>query len=241
MPRIGGDWGRCNPENLRNARTRPSILVESATTRILVDTSPDMRAQMLAAGVGQVDAVIWTHDHADHCHGIDDLRQIFHARAGPVPGYARPHTITSLQSRFSYIFSGISGYPAVSRLHGLPDAICIGDIEVRAIDMPHGSITSAGLRFERDGKTIGYATDFSGVDEAMVPFFADLDIWVIDALRVAPHPTHANLSMTLETVARCRPTRAYLTHMDQSMDYDELCGELPEHVRPGHDGLEITL
>ncbi len=241
VPRIGGDWGSCNPENPRNARTRPSILIESATTRILVDTSPDLRAQLLAAGVGQVDAVIWTHDHADHCHGIDDLRQIFHARAGPVPGYARAHTIASLNARFGYIFTGNPAYPAVSQLRDLPDAMTIGDIEVDAIDMPHGPITSAGLRFELEGRSIGYATDFSRANDQMMAFFAELDIWVIDALRVAPHPTHANLEMTLETIAQCKPSRAFLTHMDQSMDYDRLCGQLPEHIRPGHDGLEITL
>lgn len=241
VPRIGGDWGACDPADPRNRRLRASILVASATTTILVDSGPDMRAQLLAAGVGALDAVIWTHEHADHTHGIDDLRQVFHARGAPVPGYARADTLALLQQRFAYVFAGRYGYPPTADAHLLDDDIMIGDIRVRSVDQPHGEIVSAGLRFEHGGAAIGYATDFSAMTDAMETLFEGVDLWVVDALRHKPHPTHPHLAMTLDAIARVRPRRAILTHMDQSMDYATLAAELPENVVPGHDGLELVL
>lgn len=240
VPRIGNDWGVCDPANPRNRRTRASVLVETATTRILVDTSPDMREQLLLAGVGQVDAVIWTHDHADHCHGIDDLRQLYHARGAPVRGLARAHTLAQLQSRFSYAFSGRTNYPPTIAGEELPDRITIGDITVSVADQPHGAIMSAGLRFEANGNAIGYATDFHAVTRAMTALYSDLDIWVVDALRRAPHPSHAHLDYTLTQIAQLRPKHAALIHMDQTMDYDTLVATLPAGVEPGYDGLELV-
>lgn len=241
VPRIGGDWGACDPAEPRNARTRASILVAAGGTAILVDTTPDLRAQALANGIASVDAVVWTHDHADHCHGIDDLRQIYHATGRPVAGYARQPTLATLTHRFGYVFDGNGGYPATCEAHLLADRTTIGAIAVRAIDMPHGGITSAGLRFEHDGISIGYATDFSALDDEAIAFFADLDLWIVDALRGRPHPTHPHLDITLDAIARCRPKRALLTHMDQSMDYRSLCETLPEGVEPGYDGIEVML
>ncbi len=214
-----------------------SILVESPTTRILVDTSPDLRTQFLANQIDYVDAVIWTHDHADHCHGIDDLRQVFHRKREPIAGYARAFALNSLQQRFSYVFKGHKYYPTIVEPNELMDQMMIGDISVKTVDQPHGGITSAGLRFESGGKSICYATDFGEVTEEMRLLFSGCDIFVVDALRDKPHPSHAHLAMTLELIANAKPSRSLLTHMDKSMDYQNLRSRLPDHVHPAYDGL----
>ena len=241
VPRIGGDWGDCDPRISRNRRTRASVLLQSDITTILVDTGPDMREQLLAADVSDLDAVLWTHEHADHTHGIDDLRQIYHLKREPVPGYARERCLESVERRFRYVFHGRGGYPPTASITLLPDELTIGDVQIRTVDMPHGGITSAGFRFTSHGKSIGYATDFPEITPNMEDAFANLDLWVVDALRRAPHPTHANLATTLDAIGRLSPRRAILTHMDQSMDYAGLCAELPAGVEPGYDGLEVEL
>ena len=244
VPRIGGadgkgDWGACDPDEPRNRRTRASILVETAKTRILVDTGPDMREQLLAAGVSTLDAVIWTHDHADHTHGIDDLRQVFHAMGHPVRGLARPALRATLMTRFRYVFEGFDDYPPTVAIEDLPDTIVIGDITVRVVDQPHGPFESAGLRFDSDAGSIGYATDLSAITPAMAALYDSLDVWIVDALRRYPHPSHPDLPTVLGWIDRLRPRRAVLAHMDQSMDYATLLGELPPGVEPGYDGLEV--
>ncbi len=241
VPRIGNDWGDCDPKEPRNRRTRVSILVEHEGTRILVDTGPDMRAQLLAADVGALDAVIWTHEHADHVFGIDDLRQVYHLLGRPVAGYARPDARVRLESMFGYVFEGRHGYPSTVNMHDLPDMLQIGPIVVRVADQPHGAITSAGLRFEVGGKSIGYATDISAMTAEMKALYSGLDVWIVDALRRRPHPTHPDLAQALDWIAELAPDRAALTHMDQSMDYRTLLGELPPGVEPGYDGLEFEL
>ena len=241
VPRIGNDWGACDPTEPRNRRMRASILVETATTRILVDTGPDMREQLLAADVATLDAVIWTHDHADHTHGIDDLRQIFHAMGHPVRGFARPDLKATLTARFRYVFHGWDGYPPTVAIENLPDAITIGDIQVHVANQPHGPFESAGLRFENAGKSIGYATDLSAMTDEMAMLYNRLDIWIVDALRRYPHPSHPDLATTLGWIDRFKPGRAVLAHMDQSMDYATLVAELPAGVEPGFDGLELSL
>lgn len=238
VPRVGNDWGECDPSEPRNRRRRVSVLVSHGGTSILVDTGPDLREQLLDGGVTRVDAVIWTHDHADHCHGIDDLRQLYHLQDGPVRGYARQETLDSLRHRFGYVFEGKNGYPAIVAAERLPDQTAIGAITVRTVDQPHGSITSVGLRFEADGRSLGYSTDFNALTPHMETMFKGVDIWVVDALRRRPHPTHPHLAQTLEWVARLGPGRAILTHMDGSMDYRTLLAELPDGVEPGYDGLE---
>ncbi len=239
VPRIGNDWGTCDPSNPRNRRTRASVLVETATTRILVDTGPDMREQLLAADVSTFDAVVWTHDHADHTHGIDDLRQVFHALGRPVRGIARPALKARLLDRFGYVFSGLNGYPKVASIEDLPDTIVIGDITVSVADQPHGGTQSAGFRFEGEGGVIGYATDLSGMTGDMERLYQGLDVWVVDALRKRPHPSHPDLAMALGWIERLRPGRVALTHMDQTMDYATLVRELPAGVEPGYDGLVL--
>lgn len=240
VPRIGNDWGACDPDEPRNRRTRASVIVETTTTRILVDTGPDMREQLLAADVATVDAVIWTHDHADHTHGIDDLRQVYHALGHRVRGIARPALLTKLTDKFGYVFSGLHGYPTVASIEPLMDEMRIGDITVRVADQPHGGTQSAGLRFEADGGVIGYATDVSGMTDAMVNLYTGLDIWVVDALRQRPHPSHFDLPTVLGWIERLKPKHVALTHMDQSMDYTTLLQELPDGVEPGFDGLELV-
>lgn len=242
VPRIGNDWGSCDPAEPRNRRTRASALVWTGTTRILIDTSPDFREQALAAGLSDLDAVIWTHDHADHCHGIDDLRQIMHARRGePVRGLARPFTLAQLEKRFAYAFRGSSLYRPTVAMEPLPDAIRIGDIHIRVVDQPHGGISSAGLRFDSNGNSMAYAIDFNEMTQDMRFLYQDLDLWVADCLHRSPHPTHAHLDAVLGWVQELAPRRTLLAHMDNSMDYATLVATLPAGVEPGFDGMEIAI
>ncbi|MBB5709201.1 phosphoribosyl 1,2-cyclic phosphate phosphodiesterase [Sphingomonas xinjiangensis] len=207
----------------------------------MIDTSPDMREQLLAADVSDVDAVIWTHDHADHTHGIDDLRQLMHLRDGtPVRGLARPFTRAQLEAKFHYVFHGRGGYPPTVAIEDLADRLIIGDIAITVADQPHGSISSAGMRFENGFHSIGYATDFNIMTSDMRALYTKLDVWVVDALRRAPHPTHPHLSEVLGWVGELGPKRTALVHMDHSMDYMRLVAELPQGVEPGYDGLEMV-
>jgi phosphoribosyl 1,2-cyclic phosphate phosphodiesterase len=241
VPRVGNDWGECDPANSRNRRRRVSILVTWEKVRILVDTGPDLREQLLDAEVSDVEAVIWTHDHADHCHGIDDLRPLYHARGRPVAGYARAETLESLKQRFAYAFEGNQGYPPVVSANLLPDHMNLGGLSIRAVDQPHGEITTAGLRFDAGGKTMVYSTDFSDLTPQMQNSFESTDLWIVDTLRRRPHPSHPHLRQSLEWIGRLGARRAILTHMDNSMDYETLLAELPEGVEPGYDGMEIAL
>ena len=240
VPRIGNDWGECDPKEPRNRRTRVSIIVESkAGQRLLVDTSTDLRQQLLANDIDRVDAVFWTHDHADHCHGIDDLRPMRFGRAAPLPGFASRETVHRLKDRFGYVFSGMYGYPTICELNNLDTLRIIAGFSVESLEMPHGPTRSTAYRFEADGKSIGYATDFSELTDAMVDFFRDTDILVTDCLRREPHPTHANLTMALELAARTRAGITVLSHLDKSMDYRTLSQEVPRNVLVGYDGLLI--
>ncbi len=243
VPRICNDWGSCDPKEPRNRRSRSSIMIEGDDGfRVLVDTTPDLRSQCLAHDVGHIDAVIWTHDHADHCHGIDDLRGFYLGSKRALDGYGSARTMQGLQDRFGYVFKGNRGYPATcvpSVFESNPWQL--GGMTIRTTEMPHGPICSTGIRFQQDAKSIGYATDFHAITDDMVALFADIDVLVVDALRIEPHPTHATLDMAIELASRSRAKRAVLTHMDKSMDYGSLCVMLPPHIVPGHDGLEIIL
>jgi phosphoribosyl 1,2-cyclic phosphate phosphodiesterase len=242
VPRIGNDWGLCDPAEPRNRRTRVSIIVEADDgARLLIDTSPDLRHQLLATAVDRIDGVFWTHDHADHCHGIDDLRPLRMARHGPIPGYAADETVRRLRQRFGYAFAGQHGYPTIVTLDALDRVRMCAGIAIAHIQMPHGPAQSTGYRFNSGGRSIAYATDFSAYDERMIIFFAEADLLVVDALRREPHPTHAHLGMALELAAKARVGRTVLTHLDKSMDYATLRRELPDNVEPGYDGLEIEL
>ena len=240
VPRIGNDWGLCDPAEPRNRRSRVSIIVEShAGARLLVDTSTDLRGQLLANDIDQVDAVFWTHDHADHCHGIDDLRPMRYGRSGPIKGYAADETVRRLRQRFGYVFAGQHGYYTIVELDTLDRLrMCCG-IGVSWCQMPHGPAQSTAFRFECDGKSIGYATDFSEITREMIELFDGTDLLVVDCLRREPHPTHAHLDMALELIEASRSSRAVLTHLDKSLDYATLSAEMPQHVLVGFDGLEL--
>ncbi len=241
VPRIGNDWGECDPHEPRNRRMRVSIIVENdAGRKLLVDTSTDLRAQLLANGVAKVDAVFWTHDHADHCHGIDDLRVMRYDRSNPLPGFASKVTCERLRRRFDYVFEGQFGYPTLIDLREITQKQLIAGFSFDYVEMPHGPVTSTGFRFEADGKSIVYATDFSEITPAMVRCFQRADILVVDCLRRRPHPTHANLDMALELARKAKVRRTVLTHMDKSMDYRSLCSEVPANVTVGYDGLEMA-
>lgn len=241
VPRIGNDWGVCDPANPRNRRSRVSIVIEHDGRRILVDTSPDLRNQLLANDIAALDSVIWTHDHADHSHGIDDLRALYHRTGKPLPGYGKSYSLQSLVRRFDYVFAGGDGYPSIVDPHPLADDGEIAGITVRAVDQPHGSVLSTGLRFDVTGRSIVYATDFSQITDAMVALYAGCDLLVTDCLRYDAHPTHAHLAMALELAERCGARHTVLTHMDKSLDYATLAAELPDTVEPGYDGLIIDL
>lgn len=240
VPRIGNDWGECDPANPRNRRSRVSIIVESkAGARLLVDTSTDLRQQLLANDIDRVDAVFWTHDHADHCHGIDDLRPLRFGRQAPLPGFASTDTVRRLRQRFGYVFAGRDGYPTIVELQTLDLVKIHAGFAVGSVEMPHGPMDSTGYRFEADGKSIGYATDFNSITDDMIALFHGVDILVTDCLRREPHPTHASLATALEFGRRCEAGTTVLTHLDKSMDYAELSAEVPSQVIVGYDGLEL--
>lgn len=241
VPRIGNNWGACDPAEPKNRRRRVSILVEHEGVRLLVDTGPDFREQMLAANVDRLDAILYTHDHADHTHGIDDVRQIFHLMGRPVDTYAHPATWARLRQRFDYVFEGRDGYPPTCVAHDLPKRLEFGALSVTWFPQVHGNIHSVGFRFEAAGRVIAYSTDISELTPEADPALQDLDLWIVDALRRQPHPTHAHLERTLGWIERYMPKRAVLTHMDQSMDYATLKAELPAGVEPGYDMLVVEL
>jgi phosphoribosyl 1,2-cyclic phosphate phosphodiesterase len=241
VPRIGNDWGLCDPDEPRNRRSRVSIMLESdAGNRLLVDTSTDLRHQLLANGIDRLDAVFWTHDHADHVHGIDDLRPFRYGRGGPLPGYASETTVQRLRQRFSYVFAGEHGYHTLVQLESLERLrICAG-FSVRYCEMPHGPSQTTAFRFDCDGKSIAYATDFSAITREMVELLDGVDVLVTDCLRREPHPTHAHLGMALELIEASRARTGVLTHLDKSMDYATLSAEVPSHVLVGFDGMELV-
>ncbi|MBD2841773.1 MBL fold metallo-hydrolase [Erythrobacter rubeus] len=245
VPRVGGpdgtgDWGDCDPEEPRNRRTRVSIIVESdAGARLLIDTSSDCRAQLLANRIPSIDAVFWTHDHADHCHGIDDLRVMRYGRGGPIPGYASTETVRRLRNRFGYVFAGQDGYPTIINLDTLDRLRIVAGFGVEWCQMEHGPGETTGYRFESDGKSIAYATDFSAISDEMVDLYDGVDVLVSDCLRRDPHPTHAHLAMAIELSERCGAKSLVLSHLDKSMDYRTLVNEVPDGVIVGYDGLEV--
>lgn len=242
VPRIGNDWGDCDPEEPKNRRTRVSIIVESDEgKRLLVDTSTDLRRQMLGNGIDGIDAVFWTHDHADHCHGIDDLRVLRYGRAGPIPGFAADETVRRLRQRFGYVFAGQHGYPTIVSLEKLDRLRMFAGFGIDYCQMPHGPAQSTAYRFDNEGKSIGYATDFSAIEDNLVDLMHGVDLLVCDCLRRDPHPTHAHLGMAIELAERCGAGKTILTHLDKSMDYATLCSEVPDGFIVGYDGLEYAL
>jgi len=241
VPRIGNDWGACDPSEPKNGRTRSSILIESAGERLLVDCGPDLRQQLLAAGLAHIDRVIVTHDHADHCHGIDELRPIAQYLGRPIPLHARPFTLTRLCKRFTYIFEGQAIYPPVAQPMEIAGDEGLGDAQLRFVDQPHGGITSLGIRADEGTRSLGYAIDFHEMTPDMASLYEGVDCWICDCLRRSPHPTHAHLDAVIGWARELRVGQLLLTHLDKSMDYATLCQELPDWAAPAHDGLELSL
>jgi phosphoribosyl 1,2-cyclic phosphate phosphodiesterase len=245
VPRVAGGWGKCDPGNPKNRRLRCSILVErqqgDAITRVLIDTSPDMREQLLAAKADHLDAVLYTHDHADHTHGIDDLRVLFIAGRKRLPVHADERTLTILKQRFDYCFVSPPGseYPPILDSHviDLEEDIRIegagGSLSVKPIMVQHGAIPALGFRI----KNMAYTPDLSAIPASSMKALEGLDLWIIDALRDKPHPSHFSVSEALDAINRFKPKRAVLTNLHTDLDYDELASRLPNGVEPAHDQL----
>ena len=240
VPKIGNDWGQCDPEEPRNARLRTSILVESAGQLMLVDCGPDLRQQLLSAGVGVVDGVIVTHAHGDHCHGIDELRPVSQARGGPVPVYARREVLEELKLRFAYAFEQGEFYRPIAEARETGDQLAVGDSRIRFVDQPHGGPTSLGLRFDEGAYSVAYAVDFSELSDEMATLYQGVDVWIADCLTRQPHPTHMHLEGVLAAARDLRVGQLYLVHMGNGLDYRTLCAELPDWAAPAYDGLEIA-
>lgn len=237
VPRITGDWGVCDPNEPRNRRRRSSVTVEALGTRIVIDTTPDLREQCLDAEIRQIDAVLYTHEHADHVNGIDDLRAFMFVRGEQVPAYGDAHTMALLQQRFDYVFDGADGYPAICSAHVIDGPFRVGNIPVTPFVQDHGGMETLGFRIG----DFAYSTDLNGLPEAAKDKLRGLDVWIVDALKRTPHPTHSHLSQTLSWIKELRPRRAYLTHMTWDMDYRTLMAELPAGVEPAYDGLVLEL
>jgi len=252
VPRLGEGaphWGACDPANPKNRRSRCSILVtrkEAGTeTRILVDTSPDMREQLLAANVGRLDGVLITHDHADQLHGIDDLRVVAMIMKRRLDLWSDCHGLAGVRKKFGYCFEAPAGsdYPPILNAHEIPEPFAEfeilgagGPVSVRGFGQRHGRIRSLGFRFG----PVAYSPDVDGLDEAAFEALKGVECWIVDALRYTPHPSHAHLTRTLEWIARVKPIRAILTNMHIDLDYETLLRELPPGVEPAYDGMVLT-
>jgi len=249
VPRPALGWGACDPSNPKNRRRRCSLLVEqrkgAGITRILVDTSPDLREQLLDTRVDWLDAVLFTHEHADHTHGIDDLRPLAIHRRRRIDTYIDVPTSRALHERFRYCFETPPGseYPPILKEHRLVagESVTVagqgGPIEVLPILQAHGDIPSLGFRFG----TLAYSCDLSGLPAESIAALQGLDVWIVDALREAPHPSHFSLTDSLAWIERLKPRRAILTNLHSDLDYEKLRARLPVHVAPAYDGVRVNL
>jgi len=254
VPRLGGpdgtgNWGACDPANLKNRRSRCSILVRrispAGITRVLVDTSPDMREQLLRAHVAHLDGVLISHDHADQLHGIDDLRLVAQHLRRRVDVHTDARTGESVLARFPYCFVQPKGsdYPPVATMHMITEPFepfviggAGGSVPVLAFGQRHGLMRSLGFRFG----PIAYSSDVNGLDEAAFSALSGVECWIVDAMRYTPHPSHAHVAQTLEWIARVKPKRAILTNLHIDLDYETLKRELPPNVEPAYDGMTVT-
>jgi len=241
VPKIGNDWGQCDPAEPRNYRLRTSILVESGGERILVDCGPDLRQQLLAAQVNRLNLVIVTHAHGDHCHGIDELRPVSQAIDRPLPLYARSGVLSELEVRFGYAFARSEFYRPIVEARELGEELSFGHARARFVDQPHGGPTSLGIRFDEGSHSAAFAIDFNDLTDEMAALYEGSDVWIADCLTRRPHPTHAHLDGVLGWARELRVGQLYLVHMGNGLDYRTLVAELPDWAAPAYDGLEIAL
>ena len=243
VPMVSIGWGACDPENPHNRRRRPSILVEEGGTTILVDTSPDLRDQLLDAGVRHLDAVLYTHGHADHVHGIDDLREVNRAMGRSIDMFADATTLAEIQGRFAYVFTPIGPgaktiYKPLLESHVLEGPFTVGGLDIVPFDQDHGYSRSTGFRF---GARAAYSTDVLDMPEASFALLTGLDLWIVGCLVDTPHETHAHVAKVLDWVARLNPKLTVVTHMSPRLDYETLKASLPSGVIPAYDGLTLTV
>jgi phosphoribosyl 1,2-cyclic phosphate phosphodiesterase len=246
VPLIGPDWGVCDPNEPRNRRRRVSILVDDETAQgpILVDTSPDMREQLIDAKVGRVGSVLYTHFHADHVHGIDDIRSLNRRQGAVIPAYGTADTMAALGKRFSYVFDPppmSNGRPTFykpcleARRFEPGESFTAAGIDVLPFEQGHGYTTTVGFRFG----AAAYSTDVVELSEAAFDALAGIDLWIVGCLSDRPFPTHAHLARVLEWIERVKPKRTVLTHMTPDLDYQRLRRELPQGIEPGYDGMVL--
>ena len=237
----GGYWGACDPAEAKNRRSRVSVLVEQEDTAVLIDTSPDLRQQILDNGILRIDAVLFTHAHADHCHGLDELRGMSHGRSHAIPAFMDETTHRLLTARFAYAFASSADpqslYRPLMSDRVIDGPFSIGPIPVTPFEQTHGPEMSLGYRLG----PVAYSTDVTELDEAAFRALEGVKVWVVDCLRYRPHPTHAHLAQSLEWIERVAPERAVLTHLNHEIDYQDLRRRCPPGVEPGYDGLVIEV
>ncbi|KAA5804775.1 MBL fold metallo-hydrolase [Alkalicaulis satelles] len=255
VPRVDGDWGACDPEEPKNRRLRCSLLLEAAdsmsdlvsgkVTRALIDTAPDLRAQLLAAHVTTLDAVVYTHAHADQAHGIDDVRAIVYRRGERLAAHMSPETAREITHRFDYIFQTPAGssYPPLMTAHAHRPGEAFevtgpgGAMALSLFDVEHGGAACSGVR----AGPLAYTPDVSGLDDRAFQALEGAQAWIVDALRDKPHPSHAHLARTLDWLEQVKPQLGVLTNLHIDLDYAALLARLPDGVRPAYDGLEIVI
>lgn len=250
VPRLGQGWGACDPKNPKNRRRRCSLLVErtgndGAKTQVLVDMSPDLREQLLGLEIGRLDAILLTHSHADHVHGIDEVRPLVLMARRKIDLFMDAATSAVVRKNFGYVFETPPGshYPALLNEHRLVSGQSLainglgGPLSATPFQLAHGEIGALGFRFGR----VAYTPDLNAIPEESAGYLQDLDVWIVDALRYQPHPSHFCLQETLSWIERLRPSRAVLTNLHTDLDFARLESELPENVEPAFDGLRICV
>lgn len=251
VPRVGNDWGMCDPDNPKNRRSRCGIFLEvvekeSVTLSFLIDTAPELREQLIRNNIRRVDAVLYTHTHADQCHGIDDLRVLAYRQRKRMPIYASIGSLEELEERFAYCFKTPEGSPYPPILDPRPPiepGIAFrlpteegGEINILPLDQDHGSVRSMGFRVGE----LAYCNDVVNIPEESMECLTGLDVLIVDALRYEPHPTHAHVAKALEWVERLKPRQTILTNLHIDLDYETLSKELPDNVTPAYDGMKIA-